>query len=687
MGGAGAVTLYNTELTEEIALSNAVTAANNRVTVSINQQASALVNLSAQYQRLAASRMPGGAAPPLRFATGGKVPGTGSSDKVPALLTPGEFVVKKQVSQKNSGFLSALNNGSVKGFNTGGDVSLSAPNSGKLQVSSTSGASIELDIDPSISDAELIDIKESIERAIKQGVIEGSQEGLDRAKADMDRGLSNAVEGKQTGNKSREVRSDFSRGSGNTGQAMKRTDTWGIAAAHDTAGQQMTGAEYLAPGMDRGTTSNAKRMEGFLTGTDVPADHARRDEFIKNRQRDVRIQRTSASVDPQPTWVNDASKREGGAGGREASMSLRAMHNDPNKPDLLDGSRASFAEYADDENLNSQQRAHGLQKIEEAEQRLLLKLEEQANSLDDTVRWVESSEQKAKETDIAWNDVKSEVENYGSDDMMADFDKKRKMPGKDGRLETRDSLRINTLSDGMGANVDGRVLTDMNGTQIGRTGGGRELFKNGKLWTKPSADLRTNTAGKQKMMNAGFTPAEVKKLETEARIAGLKVSKMYTTAVKQGVEQARTGGLVSGKIKLDAIRAGQEVSAGVVQGMQQGEPAVYKEGQDTGKAAIDGAEDKLQIASPSRVFKRIGKMVTTGFVGGMKEGTPAVKQEGAKVGGAAVQGAEAGAKGAAKAGKKSRMGMGGMGGSQMAQMGVGMGVSAMSSVPHDDGQG
>ena len=68
--GAQAVTLYNTELTEEIALSNAVTDANNRVTVSINQQAAALVALTAQYQRLAASRMPGGAAPPLRFATG-----------------------------------------------------------------------------------------------------------------------------------------------------------------------------------------------------------------------------------------------------------------------------------------------------------------------------------------------------------------------------------------------------------------------------------------------------------------------------------------------------------------------------------------------------------------------------------------------------------------------------------------
>jgi tape measure domain-containing protein len=43
------------------------------------------------------------------FATGGPVPGIGDTDTVPALLTPGEFVVKKERSQLFSGFLNALN--------------------------------------------------------------------------------------------------------------------------------------------------------------------------------------------------------------------------------------------------------------------------------------------------------------------------------------------------------------------------------------------------------------------------------------------------------------------------------------------------------------------------------------------------------------------------------------------------
>jgi hypothetical protein len=44
-----------------------------------------------------------------RYAFGNIVPGLGNTDRVPALLTPGEFVVRKSVAQENMPLLKALN--------------------------------------------------------------------------------------------------------------------------------------------------------------------------------------------------------------------------------------------------------------------------------------------------------------------------------------------------------------------------------------------------------------------------------------------------------------------------------------------------------------------------------------------------------------------------------------------------
>lgn len=59
---------------------------------------------------------------PKKFASGGLVPGTGNGDTVPALLTPGEFVVTKDNVKKNPEIIAALSNDSVKKFSEGGMV-------------------------------------------------------------------------------------------------------------------------------------------------------------------------------------------------------------------------------------------------------------------------------------------------------------------------------------------------------------------------------------------------------------------------------------------------------------------------------------------------------------------------------------------------------------------------------------
>jgi hypothetical protein len=61
--------------------------------------------------------------PSLRFANGSIVPGTGMTDKVSALLTPGEFVVRKSVAEANMPLLKSLNSNVF-----GAGMSVGSPN-------------------------------------------------------------------------------------------------------------------------------------------------------------------------------------------------------------------------------------------------------------------------------------------------------------------------------------------------------------------------------------------------------------------------------------------------------------------------------------------------------------------------------------------------------------------------------
>jgi len=59
----------------------------------------------------------------VRRNSGGPiVPGVGNTDSVPALLTPGEFVVNKQATRENYSLLEQINSGGMPGFNKGGKI-------------------------------------------------------------------------------------------------------------------------------------------------------------------------------------------------------------------------------------------------------------------------------------------------------------------------------------------------------------------------------------------------------------------------------------------------------------------------------------------------------------------------------------------------------------------------------------
>ena len=66
-------------------------------------------------------RNSGGSIPYL--SNGNTVPGSGNTDTVPAMLTPGEFVINKKATEKNLPLLYAINDGNTPpGFNRGGQI-------------------------------------------------------------------------------------------------------------------------------------------------------------------------------------------------------------------------------------------------------------------------------------------------------------------------------------------------------------------------------------------------------------------------------------------------------------------------------------------------------------------------------------------------------------------------------------
>jgi hypothetical protein len=117
------------------AASEALDASTKALTGSMLIQAEAVQLLAQQYgfyaraasaagvaARGAMVTVPGGGgkgARPTPYARGGTVPGSGTGDTVPALLTPGESVVTRDATQKYGPVIDAMNAGTLPGFALG----------------------------------------------------------------------------------------------------------------------------------------------------------------------------------------------------------------------------------------------------------------------------------------------------------------------------------------------------------------------------------------------------------------------------------------------------------------------------------------------------------------------------------------------------------------------------------------
>jgi hypothetical protein len=86
-----------------------------------------------------------------KMAVGNVVPGTGITDKVPALLTPGEFVVRKSVAEANMPLLKSLNS-NVFGTGMSLNTSSISPVDSKTSISNTSAPVYNYSVNVNVAD-------------------------------------------------------------------------------------------------------------------------------------------------------------------------------------------------------------------------------------------------------------------------------------------------------------------------------------------------------------------------------------------------------------------------------------------------------------------------------------------------------------------------------------------------------
>ena len=128
-----AAQLFGAGILEDTAAVGLLNQAVRELTISINGMASSMGAASMANATGAIASgliLPGMPGFRRKMATGGIVPGTGSGDTVPAMLTPGESVVTKQATEKYGAIIQAMNKGTLPGF-AYGVVGAGKPNAGQ----------------------------------------------------------------------------------------------------------------------------------------------------------------------------------------------------------------------------------------------------------------------------------------------------------------------------------------------------------------------------------------------------------------------------------------------------------------------------------------------------------------------------------------------------------------------------
>ena len=565
----GAETLTLEEL-EQAAAAQALASAQMQVTNSLELQERAVYDLVNAYNRLNAAQASGGGTmrPPMRFATGGRVPGAGNTDKVPALLTPGEFVINKKQSQKNSGFLHALNSGSVQGFSVGGDVAgRGGVTLGSIQKArggdythGDAGKTLVFSTDKGVEAEtkrlhEVLEARKAIIKATKDQIEADRQSGKiseesARRKIAALEAEEEAIEG---------VKTDWE----NLTDAQKKSGGVATMSLHSNQ------VALIDSDVNKAMNSQGAGALPADIATDLRNRPDAYDYMVNRSIHDDAVEDDLSTVAARAGAGEDLTRR----------MADKADRMGPDHVivDKIDASAAvdpskTQVEYSTLQN--------------ESLDELISETEEQVRAEEGNTDITEEAKQENIKRLAALKRLREQLETEGDKIAQARTSMHETVEGKDAAdFATEEQMRDRSKR------KSGRSLK----------------FKTGELAQRQAQE------GKKQKEVLSHRMDKVRKEGVAGGVARTRMKGSYTSAGEQidleGIRQ---------RIRQDGIEIGVELNQGIAQGIQQSSETPEQAIRQTVGDTIDAANQEAEINSPSRATERVGKAMDDGLAQGVR---------------------------------------------------------------------
>jgi hypothetical protein len=586
-GGFDYLTNQQTELLAE---TNALHTSHQQLISTFNVEKSAVDSLALAYGNAASqaralaqsspglfNTVPGPAGavaglPPKKFADGGVVPGTGNKDTVPALLTPGEVVLTKQTAKENPELIAALQNGSVMKYSSGTGKRQTAGQASRGHMFDVGGRQIPLAVKPESA--------ENIERI--KGLI-----------AHMETGVEGVTNGTQI------VEQTFARFADDATVPLREFVRELRIVTKEMSGAELSSAELNdamgATGPNKKIAGHSASEAGVSTSLKEEMEAAGRSAELEREQRIS--ERAAAKL--KEAGFDDVQR---GADGKVQMSRAHVAEQGSTVKSLPEGWVAPL--------YNAQSQF--------------------LNQLGSTIKGEEGQASPMKDKYL---DVLSK--------LPADVASEEDISSIRSKIESNGALTERELQ------IQSKVLREMVSdtkwmSKAGKEGGPSIGFE--KQATVAMFDAEERLA--DPITPEILAKMDRRSVEERQAAADPAIKQRFGKRNAPGVDPSQGFVPLSDaevQARLDPsyeppAKEKKKAKAPKIEVTEEDKASAAAEGAKVGQAAIDGAEgpDGVDKGSPSRKGKKIGKSVADGIVDGMQEGKPAVTSQASQLGDAAV---------------------------------------------------